>query len=389
MKLSTILAEARSHTKQNPKTSVNQHIIDAADKALAAGEKIAGVLNCFVSLTAIDKLGINPKSKYNTPLGIYSYPANYVIREVMDNAKLDTLPFAGEQPYVNIFSAQGNVIDLGTITDVEVSNLYKKIAAVYHSLTGHSWKQDMDEVEEIINNATQHARVKSLPGGQLWYVTKMLAKHFKVPWETTAPVAWNKLFREIGVDGAIDMGNGIIHTNESTQAVFFSTKAITNVNRVLNKYSPDAVTQGVERGETQKQTAAELIAMHTNTTDQQKIDIINTKGSEFLKYVKHPSEAVQQAAIDDVVYNIKYINNPTESIQLQVVSKSGRLIQYIKNPSEKVQLAAVEQLPAAGQYINNPTEKVQMAMVIKKLYSINYIKNPTTKVKQYAASKWG
>lgn len=403
------LDEARSHPKQNPKTSVNQHIIDAVDRAKSSGKTIAGELNCFISLTSIDKLGINPHSVYKTPLGIYSYPASYVVKVVKDDAKLNVLPFAGDEPYVNIFSAQGNIIDLGSITDVEVSNLYKKIAALYHKLTGHSWKKDMDEVEEIINDATHSAKVKSLPGGQLWYVTMVMAKHLAALKGTTTPIAWNSLFREIGVDGAIDKGHGIIHTAEPTQAVFFSTQSITNVDRVLNKYSPDAVAQGVWRGVDQREIVPGLKAIAKNTTDQQKIDLIDTEGSEFFKYIKNPSEEVQEAAVNDNPTNIQYIKDPSEHLQLIAVGLHAFNIRYIKNPTEEVKEAAVLDNPAVIELIKNPSEqlqmtiatedpfylqyikdvseKVQMAAVTMDPINIHYIKFPTAKVKQYVASK--
>jgi len=32
-----------------------------------------------VTYTNVDKVGINPKSKYNTPLGIYFYPLDWTI----------------------------------------------------------------------------------------------------------------------------------------------------------------------------------------------------------------------------------------------------------------------------------------------------------------------
>ena len=37
--------------------------------------------NVYISFTTIDKLGINPNSKFNTPNGIYTYP----IKEFYEN----------------------------------------------------------------------------------------------------------------------------------------------------------------------------------------------------------------------------------------------------------------------------------------------------------------
>ena len=52
--------------------------------------------NLVVTFTAIDKVGINPKSDHDTPIGIYFYPIKYVIDKKME------VPFMGDQPYINV-----------------------------------------------------------------------------------------------------------------------------------------------------------------------------------------------------------------------------------------------------------------------------------------------
>ena len=61
------LVEARKNPEANPKISINQAVAQAKDQP-----------NTFISFTEIDKLGINPKSKHETPIGIYAYPIKYV-----------------------------------------------------------------------------------------------------------------------------------------------------------------------------------------------------------------------------------------------------------------------------------------------------------------------
>ena len=61
--------EARSNPGQNAKLSGHP----AAVKFLQGKD-----LNRYgVSMTSIPKLGINPGSNYNTPVGIYFYPAEF------------------------------------------------------------------------------------------------------------------------------------------------------------------------------------------------------------------------------------------------------------------------------------------------------------------------
>lgn len=379
-----LLNEKRSHAAQNPKVSVNDHITTALKKAAKSKSRVGGIWNCFVSMTSIDKLGINPHSEYETPLGIYAYPAEYVHKQARDDRELAAvLPFAGELEHTNIFSARGNIINLGTITDVEVMALYKKIAAVYHKYNKGTWKKDMDNVEYAINSATTNAKVKSLPGGQLWYVT-MSVSALMAENRSSPPVMWNKLFREIGVDGVIDMGTGIVHTNEPTQAVFFSIEAIGSVDRVANTYSPDAMAAGAAKGAQNKEAEAHYAGM----SDKELINAMVTNGGSLIQFVKHPSLAVQQAAIEDSGHNIQWIRNPSEAMQLTAVENAGVAVRHIRNPSEKVQIAAVRASSTAIKVIKNPSEAVQIASVSRYPHTIGSIKNPSEAV-QMAAVKVG
>ena len=77
MKLSFLefLKEARRNPELNPKTSINQEIQDYVDSSTEPA---------FVSFTSLDKLGINPNSVHKTPIGIYAFPASYVLEKTKD-----------------------------------------------------------------------------------------------------------------------------------------------------------------------------------------------------------------------------------------------------------------------------------------------------------------
>lgn len=76
------------------------------DRDKAMKELLQSNPNAFVSFTSINKLGINPQSKYDTPIAVYSYPLDYVVQQ-----KIDFLPFAKTAPYINVFNVDGNVIE--------------------------------------------------------------------------------------------------------------------------------------------------------------------------------------------------------------------------------------------------------------------------------------
>ena len=317
-----LVREARKNPKLNPKISVNEYIKQHLDKA----KDIPGtnIKNSFVSFTEVDKLGIRPDSGYNTPLGIFSYPSSYVVAKMGSDKGMSFLPFAGDNPYANIFSARGNIIDLATMGDRELGNYNRKMVDVFIKTAGITpgsgeWKTTVDMLEEnIFIDAPALAKISS-PGGKFWYITMEFANLLMKALQTRRQwrpgqhrVSWNKLFREIGVDGCIDSdGDGIIHTSEPVQAVFFSIKSIDKNQRVHNRYSPAELKKNIARG-------------------------------KKAKIASSMSEDEQVELVRDNYSSIKHIRNPTEKVQLAAVKRDPAALEYIQNPTEKVQLAARE-----------------------------------------------
>ena len=62
----------------------------------------------YVSFTEIDKLGINPLSTYDTPIGVYTYPLNYVLSHI----NTIELPFAGDHDNVWVIKPNQAVLSL-------------------------------------------------------------------------------------------------------------------------------------------------------------------------------------------------------------------------------------------------------------------------------------
>ena len=248
------IIEARKNPELNPKESVNKQLQDLYD---ATTDTIPGsnIKNLFVSFTDLDKLGINPTSKYNTPIGIYAYPAEYVLKKIGDTGSTDKLPFAGDKPWVNIFRATGNVVDLDTIDSNMVSEYLKTL-------------QDTFEGKKIPENDFKHLFSQAGMGathrtrsGILWYFTKLLAGYVdqqsndktKPNTKTVAKsesVIWQSILRKVlKIDGMVDDGEGVIHENEPTQAVFFNPAAIKMVKRISNKYNPATMKARIKYGE--------------------------------------------------------------------------------------------------------------------------------------------
>lgn len=192
--------------------------------------------NAYISFTDIQKVGIKPTSEYNTPLGVYAYPVQACWNEIEYNS----LPFAGNRPYVQVLIAQGNVQELSTYKNLEAD--IAKLRARYKE-TVHHFYAGMEESfkEKTPDEAFDHllstwgskpntqpfGAVTNMDAVWLWNITHAIVS--MLPGEKPS-VNWNRMFRELGYDGFSDKaGQGIIHRNEPKQAAFFSSRAYKHV----------------------------------------------------------------------------------------------------------------------------------------------------------------
>lgn len=365
MRATEFIAEARRNPRQNPKTSINQLIWKRGKTTV---DKIAGMPNFFVSFTQIEKLGVNPKSTYDTPLGIYAYPGRYVELMMGDDASAEnSLPFAGDQPWANLFSAQGNIIRISGIDSAERWEFYQKIIEVYTNWAKAAfganfvWKEEVDKVERIINEAPHNAKIRT-EGGTLWYVTMEVARMAADFLKSPKPIVWNKLWRALGVDGVIDNGKGIIHSAEPTQAVFFHIGAIKNVERVANKYSYDDVEARRSKGF----QMANLIPVFAKMS---------------------PEKRLEQLRIEP--RNIQYFKNPTKEEQLLAVTTDPNTVRLIHRPSEEAILTAVKEKPHVARFIPNLPFSAQEFLVATNANYYDMIQNPLPEITKYYEVKMG
>ncbi len=270
MRFTEYLIEKRKYPNKNPKTAINDIIINAFNNS--NNLKAIGDKNSFVSFTEVDKLGINPRSRYNTPLGIYAYPASYIIDIVGKDYLMAELPFAGESQYVNIFEFKnGNIIDINNITEDKVNVYYKKIVNYYKKKKNIDKDKANNTIQEIIEDSKSKS-YRNTPGGELWYVTMKVAYYLSNDSSDNTHITWNALFRNIGINAVYDSGEGIIHPNEPTQVVFFSKNSIGNIQRHYNKYSPEQIDTSKKYGDINRQANIDF-----------NNDLKNLNKEEFIK----------------------------------------------------------------------------------------------------------
>ena len=212
--------------------------------------------NIFVSFTNIEKIGINPLSKFNTPLGIYAYPL-WLYPDAFSVGSR-TFPYASERENLQILQAN---IDTNIIyhlkeysskdydDDIErleryfkyLNNIdYHKIITIIDKI-GISYEYDFND--SVLNNIFKIGNTTSRENiifGKMWNITRLLSKiitnlNYKAS-DMTKIVIWNFILRKVlGYDGFVDEGLGIIHPSEPMQAIFTSIKAFTHLKTIKNK----------------------------------------------------------------------------------------------------------------------------------------------------------
>lgn len=365
------MIEARSHPELNLKISMTLRMKDRLAKSTSL-PGLPHIKNAFVSFTSLEKLGINPGSEFKTPLGIYSYPLTYVNDAIAGGEHPgDALPFAGNFEFANLFSAKGNIIDLNNVSKSEYDEYVEKILSNYPK---------RQKAVDKANKSTASF------GQKLWSLTQQIANK--------DPVEWNAVFRKIGISGCYDKGEGIIHTNEPTQAVFFSIQSITQVERFDNNtYDNELNTEKNQTKIVNRFKEVDVLLRNGNITQDERdkhfIDFFESldpkKDSKiFMILIKafRFSDKMLKFIFDLVPQSFEWMSHPSEDLCLHVLDMKPAFIQYMKDPSERVQLKIASDSPYFVKFIENPTEKVQLKIASDSPGDIKYIKNPIDKIKK-------
>jgi len=251
----------------------------------------------YVSFTDLPKVGINPTSEFDTPLGIYAYPLKEMFKYFEDNE----IPFAGEREYIQVLQSD-QVTELSQYSEADLDRDIAKLKERFgqdprilktanndlhrylHQNSDHSnmnfpsmgeWsKQDGNTWTERTTWAEREASVDTLiqkmnktgetfdfiiwhnwrveakprtPAGVMWNITRNVAINIEKPAASMARskmkpmakpsiIAWNSILRWLGYQALSDKkGTGLIHSNEPISAVFLTTKAFRHIKTIHNK----------------------------------------------------------------------------------------------------------------------------------------------------------
>jgi hypothetical protein len=217
------LLEARRNPHLNPR-------VDPIDTFSMYANKP----NMFVTFTQLPKVGINPQSNYNTPIGVYSYPLKYVLERAYQKGTLfGAAPFASDAKYVHLFQQTSrNIFDVSTYGKSQYETDVRKLYNYFN--------HDMDVINFATGTQRRHMEMAEEMGSfsygrRMWYLIYDLIGRYKSGGRITIE-ATRLLFRVLGYDAVYDLdGKGVIHTNEPTQAVHFNTQTIRVVESFSNK----------------------------------------------------------------------------------------------------------------------------------------------------------
>jgi hypothetical protein len=224
--------EARRNPELNPKVGATDYLRKYKDRD-----------DIYISFTKVDKLGVNPQSSFNTPIGVYTYPLKefwkYYKVEKYGSVK-HAAPFAGDSPYIQILKgkhSKGFFRDFSKYTERDLEKDKQKILSIAYKKGGSDSQLKVfpffEYAEESSSNKT--------PFGKIWNITRIMsgsqiARDLLDIRSKKSAIAWNELFQKMGYTGFSDeTGTGIIFDAEPVQAVFFTAKEYTQIDAVQNK----------------------------------------------------------------------------------------------------------------------------------------------------------
>jgi len=217
------LSEITRYEKETGKKSFGKHDITKYVRDSGLGRAMAPVKYAF-TMVDIEKVGLNPRTKFNTPAGVYFYPLN---QEYYEKLVKNKLPYASEKPYVGVVRLKDTNTDKWLRflqRGRNYANVDRVMAAYDKVFPAPLRPQDREDLlaglqqPSAISDELRHwdfnndAKIFDLT----WYGTKGSLR---------STLKWNKLLRDLGYIGIYDNNNSIIHPGEPFQITALSPEA--------------------------------------------------------------------------------------------------------------------------------------------------------------------
>ena len=195
----------------------------------------------FVHFSNTPKLGMNPKSHYNTPMGLYSYPVKYVADAISRGERTlhKRVPFMSEAEYVTIFRETGDISNLCDFNHAkDLMERFELLVRDFLEQKGTMIDSVIDhELDRMKRFAKKQARVSDIKGGELWGQMYYILNEFF----SSSTSSWARMFQKMDVDCVVDVcGAGIIHPSEPVQAIHFRPQQTIEVIEMMENKSAGA-----------------------------------------------------------------------------------------------------------------------------------------------------
>ena len=261
--------DPRASNPHNEKVKGYQSIFSKLDPRLQPifKEIDRGIANeikytIFLSFTSLPKLGLNPRSRYNTPNGIYNYQMNRVnYNDLLNN----NLPYVATAAYIQFFKIKPQYIDnIAVITRTTgklptaspslatcylkfikkypevtktrfLSSMFGAKASIYRNMSPQELAQKAEEGDSVLLEVLDEKLESSTTSH--WGKSSDIRKLWTLGFSLNDINKWSHLFiNDFKIYGAIDEGTSTIHPNEPNQSVFFSNAFIEHLSQIDNPY---------------------------------------------------------------------------------------------------------------------------------------------------------
>ena len=241
------IIEARTKPAQNPKVSAYEKLLPYKDDP-----------DIYITFTSLNKAGINPKSAFNTPNGVYTFPLalTWEMYEVDRYKDFTQYPdFVAGRPYIQVLKYTGAGRSLvisgnpntSNYTEDDLEQDLAKLQKQYH-LSDGAISREKTRAAEFQGYYDDTIPTQG-PAAILWTVTRSIAydklrkrkesrSGYDYEINGSHPVPrvtndWSSVFRGLGIQLVVDEFHSVIHEAEPCQAVFFSKKAFKHIDTAL------------------------------------------------------------------------------------------------------------------------------------------------------------
>jgi len=295
-----------------------------------------------VHFSKISQVSLNPKPFHRDPIGVYTFPRQYII-----DGKLKNNTGFSKYPFIFVIAPT----DSAKILNLDMS-----------AATAKKLLDSMEIPTDIYDKTIAHYnyRESHLPGEVLWDSIERWIEDNKLPRNS----AFNKLIKKTGYNVIYDPGLKIIHYNESSQIVFLEPGTykvldiITNnlagiipllrkefydfkITNKTNKFA-ESYYYYFECPESKKYFSIELSKLNNDITvstyDSLKTYSEENNFSEIVDYIKHTLATSNSIRHEELDYSKSPIAEIAKLYGFSFDERTHKIDRNYKSKSAKINL---------------------------------------------------